>query len=76
MNRCPISEDGISAISKMEPVEQLVFDGTDLTDSQIERLRAMPNLKSLSLNGAAKLTDRAVDIIKACPALVEVFVTA
>jgi Leucine-rich repeat (LRR) protein len=74
VNRSRVDDDGIAAIAQVEAIEQLEVDGTEITDAGIARLKALPNLRQLSLNRVPGLTDKAVDFLKAFPALTEVIV--
>lgn len=72
MTHCPVTDLGLEGLSHLETLEQLGLDDTPVTDEVLGYLRILPNLKGLSLIRAIKLTDKAVDILKACPALTEV----
>jgi hypothetical protein len=69
-----VDDDGLAAIAQVDSVEQLELDGTAVTDPGVAALKSLPNLRRLTLDRAPRLTDKAVDAIKALPALTEVSV--
>jgi Leucine-rich repeat (LRR) protein len=72
MVRCPVTDLGLEGVARLETLEQLNLDDTPVNDEALGYLRVLPALKSLSLVRATKLTDKAIDILKACPALADV----
>jgi Leucine-rich repeat (LRR) protein len=72
MVRCPVTDLGLEGVARLETLEQLNLDDTPVNDEALGYLRVLPALKSLSLVRATRLTDKAADILKACPALADV----
>ena len=52
-----------AGIAQVESLEQVELDGTPITDSGLAKLKALPNLRLLSLNRTTKLTDKAVETL-------------
>ncbi|WIL19439.1 hypothetical protein [Geothrix sp.] len=59
-----ISDEGISYLSKLPKLRQVVIDnGSRLSDQSIRVLSALPSLRELMLSNAPRLSDTSLDLL-------------
>lgn len=66
---CSFDDEGLSNVSNIPQIEELLAYGSKITDSGLEVLAKLPNLRALNLNGDGLIGDAGVEHLLRLPKL-------
>ncbi|MGH7751293.1 MAG: hypothetical protein ACREN5_00620, partial [Gemmatimonadales bacterium] len=64
-----LTESGLAAIATLQQLRTLRLDGMPVSARWLEKLKTLPHIERLTLQGCKRLTDDALPVLASFPAL-------